>query len=175
MEVMRFNVTNPTKAMQLAHHYDTEQQQQYLEEHQAEIRSLMADQPHILATAEARAAQGIECKFCGMDTHTNLLGSIPTLHNEATCKCVNQQQQSLEPWRLLRAHGNSSESIHMILESIRTKGAYKTKPNLFNDFAKAVEVEQERREKRKQEWILNNRQSVTPSTTRYGPYGSAGR
>ena len=45
-------------------------------------------------------------------------------------------------------------------------------------FAKAVGIEQERRERRKQEWILNNRNSANPGTTttnyqRYGP--GAGR
>ena len=174
----QLRMDEPKNVMRLEHYWEVETEACDYEDHQAEVRSLMASNPGLIQAAEDRAAQGLECKFCGMDTAVNLLGSIPTQHTEATCRCVNPHLQQLEAWRVLKAHGSSSESIHMILESIKTKGAFKTKPNLFNDFAKAVEIEQERRERRKQEWILNNRNSANPGTTtanyqRYGP--GAGR
>jgi len=67
----------------------------------------------------------------------------------------------------------------MIMDSIKTKGAFKTKPNLFHDFFKEVEKEQLKRAARKQEWVLNNRNNMTPNSNsnynnrqelqRYGP------
>jgi hypothetical protein len=176
-----FEQEHPAKCHTLQQHWEDSDKQDFMETHEINCRSLMESHPELVAKAEDRAHDGVPCKHCGQPTAVNG-GSdvVPREHTEAMCHCVNPLTQQLEAWRVLRFYGSSPNAVHMILDSIKTKGAFKTKPNLFNDFFKEIERETQKRAARKQEWVLSNRNNSTPNSNRsegfqrYGP-GNGGR
>ena len=182
MAIRRFMNDNRAKYDTLAAYHEVVEDQNFHDATYAEIRSLVLENPEQMKLleikAERRAAEGHCCKFCGLaTTHEGGTVAIPREHMESTCMCTNQATQQLDAWRVVRFYGATMDSLNMILDSIRTQGAFKNlPPNKFNDFRARIEEEMVIRANKKQQWILNNRNNTTPVARsegyqRYGPVG----
>ena len=176
----RFKSENPTKYDALSNEYEQMFEQAFHDYAEAEVKSAREQNPEgmrvIEEKAEQRAAKGINCKFCGQSTFAeDSTPVIPKDHNEASCLCVNPHTQQVDAWRVVRHYGSSIDSINMILDSIKLRGAYhQLPPNKFNDFKRSVDEEMTKRANQKQVWLMNNRNNTTPAARsegfqRYGP------